>query len=74
VQAGKAYLAAGATKVHAIASHLVLPDDALERVRATGVFATIMGTDSHPGSQKLPKEDIVPIAPLLVDCLQAAAG
>lgn len=71
VQAGKAYLAAGATKVHAIASHLVLPNDALANIHASGVFATIMGTDSHPGCQKLPKQNIVSIAPRLVECLAA---
>ena len=54
VQAAKSYLAAGATKVHAIASHLVLPGNALETLRASGAFTSIMGTDSHPGSQKLP--------------------
>ena len=69
VQAGKAYLAAGATKVHAIASHLVLPGDAIDKIRAAGVFASIMGTDSHPGSQKLPPEDVVSIAPRLNACL-----
>lgn len=53
VQAGRAYLDAGATRVHAIASHLVLPGSSLESIRATGVFASILGTDSHPGSQKL---------------------
>lgn len=72
VQAGRAYLEAGATKVHAIASHLVLPGDALERLRESGVFASVMGTDSHPGSQKLPKEDVVSIAPRLVACLDEA--
>ncbi len=72
IQAGKAYLAAGATKVHAIASHLVLPNDALEKLRASGVFTTIMGTDSHPGCQKLPKDDVVSIAPLMVECLRAS--
>jgi ribose-phosphate pyrophosphokinase len=69
VQAGQAYLAAGATRVHAIASHLVLPGNAITKLRATGVFASIMGTDSHPGSQQLPKEDVVTIAPRLVECL-----
>ncbi len=69
VQAGRAYLAAGATKVHAIASHLVLPNDAWEKIRATKVFASIMGTDSHPGSQKLAREDVVSIAPRLNACL-----
>jgi ribose-phosphate pyrophosphokinase len=71
VQAGRAYLAAGATKVHAIASHLVLPGDAVDKIRASGVFTSIMGTDSHPGSQKLPEEDIMTIAPRLVECLAA---
>ncbi len=72
IQAGKAYLAAGATKVHAIASHLVLPGESYEKLRASGVFATVMGTDSHPGCQKLPKEDVIAIAPRIVDCLDAA--
>jgi ribose-phosphate pyrophosphokinase len=72
VQAARAYLAAGATRVHAVASHLVLPGDALEKIRATGVFASIMGTDSHPGSQKLPEEDRIPIAPCLLSCLDLA--
>ncbi|MBK6517031.1 MAG: ribose-phosphate diphosphokinase [Polyangiaceae bacterium] len=53
IQAGQAYLAAGASKIHAIASHLVLPPGALDRLRASGVFASISGTDSHPGSQQL---------------------
>src|SRR6185436_10356359 len=44
LQAGRAYLAAGATKVHAIASHLVLPDDSLDKLRAAGVFEHIIGT------------------------------
>jgi ribose-phosphate pyrophosphokinase len=72
IQAAKSYLGAGATKVHAIASHLVLPGDALAKLRASGAFASIMGTDSHPGSQQLAKEDVVTIAPRLVECLEAA--
>lgn len=73
VQAGKAYLQAGASKVHAIASHLVLPDDALAKIEATGVFSTIMGTDSHPGSEKLPPEHRASIASRLVSCLDATS-
>ena len=74
VQAAKAYQAAGATKVHAIASHLVLPGNAWESLLATGVFASIMGTDSHPGSTKIPQENVCSIAPLMVECLDAANG
>jgi ribose-phosphate pyrophosphokinase len=73
VQAARAYRAAGATKVHAIASHLVLPGDAADKLQASGVFASILGTDSHPGSQKLPKESVVTIAPRLVECLEASS-
>jgi len=69
VQAARAYRAAGATKVHAIASHLVLPGNAYAELRATGVFESIMGTDSHPGSGVLDREDVVSIAPVLVECL-----
>jgi ribose-phosphate pyrophosphokinase len=56
LQAGRAYLSAGATKVHAIASHLVLPPGSIEKLRGAGVFTSILGTDSHPGSQQLAGE------------------
>jgi len=74
VQAAKAYLAAGATKVHAIASHLVLPGDAAQRLLASGVFTTILGTDSHPGSQRLPGENVISIAPTLAACIESTTG
>ncbi len=53
IQAAKAYIGAGATKCHAIASHLVLPPGALDKLRSSGLFEHILGTDSHPGSQQL---------------------
>jgi ribose-phosphate pyrophosphokinase len=70
VQAARAYMTAGATKVHAIASHLILPGDAIDKLRATNVFTSIMGTDSHPGSAKLPEDDVVSIAPRIIECLE----
>ncbi|MFO0643392.1 MAG: ribose-phosphate diphosphokinase [Polyangiaceae bacterium] len=69
IQAGRAYLQAGAARVHAVASHLVLPGESLEKLRASGVFASIRGTDSHPGSQKLPKEDVWSVAELMSSAL-----
>src|SRR5262245_57264956 len=42
LQAGRAYLSAGATAVHAIASHLVLPGQSLQKIRSAGVFANIV--------------------------------
>lgn len=53
LQAAEAYLQAGATEVHAVASHLVLPAGAIERIDARGVLKSITGTNSHPSSQTL---------------------
>jgi ribose-phosphate pyrophosphokinase len=74
LQAGRAYLDAGAHRVHAVASHLVLPGDSLQKLRASGVFASIHGTDSHPSSQRLEPTDgaIMPVSELLVDALGSA--
>ena len=71
VQAGRAYLDAGATKVHAIASHLVLPGSSLETIQSANVFDSILGTNSHPGSQKLAGTPgaVASVADLLVHAL-----
>jgi ribose-phosphate pyrophosphokinase len=74
LQAGRAYLAAGATAVHAIASHLVLPPGSLDVLRAAGVFGSILGTDSHPGSQQLAAVPgaVTSVAELMVKALDRA--
>jgi ribose-phosphate pyrophosphokinase len=71
--AARAYLAAGATEVCAIATHGVLPGDALERLRAAGVFRKVVCTDSHPRALALQSEflEIKSIAPLLVQHLES---
>lgn len=69
LQAARAYLEAGATRVHAIASHLVLPGDSLDKLRASGELDIITGTDSHPSSQKLPGDCVVSVAELLVSAV-----
>jgi ribose-phosphate pyrophosphokinase len=70
VQAARAYIEAGAARVHAIASHLVLPGDSLDAILASGVIASVRGTDSHPGSQKLAPAAITSIAPLIAAALE----
>lgn len=72
LQAGRAYLAAGATAVHAIASHLVLPAESLDKLTSSGVFKSISGTDSHPGCLKLAgdPEAVTSVAGLLVEALE----
>jgi ribose-phosphate pyrophosphokinase len=71
VQAARAYLDAGATEVHAVASHLVLPGNALDQIFASGAIASLRGTDSHPGSQKLAAMPgaVWSVAPLLAAAL-----
>ena len=67
LQAAVAYRAAGATEVHAVASHLVLPGDALERLLGPGGVASVNGTDSHPSSVEVAARGgrIASLAPLL---------
>lgn len=65
LQAARAYLDAGATRVHTIASHLVLPGDSLDKIRASGLLSTLLGTDSHPASQKLDEACVTSVAHLL---------
>jgi ribose-phosphate pyrophosphokinase len=72
VQAARAYAQAGATKVHAIASHLVLPADSLAKIRASGALANVWGTDSHPGSQAVDEEARFSVASLFAKALARA--
>jgi ribose-phosphate pyrophosphokinase len=74
LQAARAYLAAGAERVHAVASHLVLPGDSLEKILSSGLISTLMGTDSHPGSQKLAGVPgaVWSLAPLMTRALERA--
>jgi ribose-phosphate pyrophosphokinase len=67
LQAARAYLDAGAVEVHAVASHLVLPGDALDRILGAGLIESVHGTSSHPGSAKVAARGgtVASIAPLL---------
>lgn len=46
--AARSYRDAGATGVDVVATHGVLPGDALERLRASGLIGVIACSDSHP--------------------------
>ena len=72
IQAASAYLAAGATRCHAIASHLVLPPGALDKLRNRGLFEHILGTDSHPGSEQVATNPgaVSSVAPLFVSAIE----
>ena len=51
IQASEAYLAAGATKISAIATHGVFPPNALERIIEHPNFSYISTTNSHPNAK-----------------------
>ncbi len=69
--AARAYRDAGATSVAAIATHGILPGQALARLEASGLFSTIICTDSHPRAHELAGDflEVVDIAPLLAETL-----
>src|SRR5205085_11639074 len=47
MNAARAYRAAGAGRMAAIATHGVFPGDALDRIAGAGLFERIVVTDSH---------------------------
>lgn len=53
MSAAKAYRAAGARSVAAIATHGVFPGDSLGQLKASGLFSTILCTDTHPRARAL---------------------
>ncbi|MCA1828359.1 MAG: ribose-phosphate diphosphokinase, partial [Myxococcales bacterium] len=67
IAAGRAYRDAGAASLAAVATHGVLPGDAAERIRASGLFDKLVVTDSHPRTAALRSDfvEVVSIAPVL---------
>jgi ribose-phosphate pyrophosphokinase len=53
MNAARSYLSAGASGVAAIATHALLPGDALQNIQASGLFKEIVVCDSHPRSRQL---------------------
>jgi len=72
INAAHAYRDAGAASIDAIATHGVLPDDSIDRIRASGLFGRVVVTDSHPRAHALASDflEVVSIAPVLVEHLR----
>jgi ribose-phosphate pyrophosphokinase len=68
MNAGRAYLDAGAKELVAIATHAVLPGDAWMKIKNSGLFKQILCTDSHPRALELAPQglEILPVASLLL--------
>lgn len=61
VQAAQAYHDAGAQEVYALATHLIMPDGALERIKQSGLFKRLIGTNSHPRALALAEDPFVKV-------------
>lgn len=71
--AAEAYRAAGAARICALATHGIFPGDALDRLRASGLFEKIVCTDSHPRARALASDflEVQSVAPLFAEHLRA---
>ena len=77
IEAAKAYREAGAARVSAVATHGVFPGDALRRIEASGQFARLAVTDSHPRARAVAPSAqdpafllVMPLAGLLANHLR----
>jgi len=72
VNAARAYRDAGARSVAAVATHGVLPGDALQRIEQSGLIEKLIVTDSHPRAAALagPYLQVLTIAPVFADYLR----
>jgi ribose-phosphate pyrophosphokinase len=71
LNAAEAYRKSGARKISVVATHGVLPDDALYRLRSSGLLSAVVCTDSHPRALELEGELLVvrSVAPVLAEFL-----
>ena len=72
IGAARAYKAAGARRISAIATHGLFPGDALARIQQSGLFDRLICTDSHPNALKLRGDflQVEPVARVFADFLR----
>ena len=73
IAAARAYKDAGAASISAVATHGVLPGDAAQRIRDSGLFEKLAITDSHPRALAVRSDfiEVIPVAPVLAAALTA---
>jgi ribose-phosphate pyrophosphokinase len=71
IGAATAYREAGASSFSIVATHGVLPGDALSRLHESGLFERIICTDTHPRARQLAGNGLTvkPIDGLIWHCL-----
>jgi ribose-phosphate pyrophosphokinase len=72
INAAQAYLDAGASSVSAVATHGILPEDALDRLHKAGIFQKIIVTDTHPNAVRLESDflEVRSVAGILGDWIE----
>lgn len=76
IGAARAYRDAGAAGIAAIATHGILPADALDRIRDSGLFDRLVCTDTHPRARQLAAAtadgflEVESVVPLLCEQLE----
>ncbi len=72
IKAAKAYKAAGASDIYAIATHGILPGESLTKITQSGLFKKVIVTDSHPEARRREGGllSVVSVAPLLASYLK----
>lgn len=71
IQAARAYRQAGAAEVWAACSHGVFPQGAWTRLAESGLFKTILSTNSHPSTESLKEQglEVIDVASVFVQAL-----
>ncbi len=71
IGAAKAYKQAGAGKIWAICTHGIFPGESLSRIQSSGLFESIVATDSHPRVNELAGDflKVESVSPLLVHAI-----
>ncbi len=75
IGAARAYRDAGAAQIHAICTHGLFNKGSISTLSSSGLFASIIATDTHPGAEQAAKRSngfltIRSVAPLLADALK----
>ena len=73
LEAARAYLDSGATRISAVATHGLFPGEALKRIRESGLIDRILVTDSHPRAIALADDflGVRSVAPVLAEAIRA---
>ncbi|MBW2736145.1 MAG: ribose-phosphate diphosphokinase [Deltaproteobacteria bacterium] len=76
INAAMAYRDAGARRIAALTTHGLFPGDALDTLRKSGLFETIIATNSHPRAHQLADDflETLSVARLLVHAVGATSS